>query len=112
MSQHYGHVLTKRYWQKRERGGETLEQRPCPRRLTVKPITEGAGREKIIAQVILFPPLTLLSRLDPDSFGQTVNESGNRQLEGQADFYLATKMIASCLSLTSGQRVQEIIQRS
>lgn len=70
-----------------------------------------SGKGKIIAQVILFPPLTLLSRLDPDSFGQTVNESGNRQLEGQADSYLATKMIASCLSLTSGQRVQEIIQR-
>lgn len=83
-----------RYWQ----GGTVAECRAqalCPRRLIVRPGIEGAAKEKWLYPSFYFPPLRSPPGLHTTQCGWQWME-GEKELEGQRDFKIATKMTASC----------------
>lgn len=92
-----------RYWQ-----GGTLAgcraQALCPSRLIVRPRIERAGKEKWLHPSLYFPHLRRPLDCTLTRCGKQWEE-GERELEGQRDFKLATKITASRLSPLPGQCV-------
>jgi len=84
---------------------QDAELRPCPRRLIVRPRIEGAAKEEWLHPSFYFPHL---GRPLDDTLTSSGKErgwqwgEGERELEGQRDFKLATKMTASRRSLPPG----------